>query len=83
MFENNSLSSCEACFKQLAEGKSLNNRFSQNIPNLGGLQQGIGDNEDFNIDSNSDRQSLIVRNNECVICMDNPRGKRAITSGQY
>lgn len=63
----------KACIKQLAEGKSMNNRFLQNIPNLGGVQMlgGSAENEDLD---NSDRQSLIVRNNECVICMDNQRG---------
>lgn len=67
------------------EGKSMSNRFSQNIPNLGGvltiggqnslnLSQTISaDNEDMSV--NGDRQSLIIRNNECVICMDNQRGK--------
>lgn len=63
----------------------MSNRFSQNIPNLGGvltiggqnslnLSQTISaDNEDMSV--NGDRQSLIIRNNECVICMDNQRGK--------
>ncbi|KAI2805750.1 hypothetical protein RDWZM_008922 [Blomia tropicalis] len=73
----------EACIKQIMEGKSMSNRFSQNIPNLGGvltiggqnslnLSQTISaDNEDMSV--NGDRQSLIIRNNECVICMDNQR----------
>ena len=57
------------------EGKNMNNRFSQNIPNLGNvLPQSSAESSDEN-NSNSDRQSLIVRNNECVICMDNQRGK--------
>lgn len=71
----------EACIKQLTESKSINNRFSQNIPNLGIMQlQGKQEAIDSEItepvsESNSDRQSLIIRNNECVICMDNQRGK--------
>lgn len=72
----------EACIKQLTESKSINNRFSQNIPNLGimqlqGKQEAIESeiNAETVNESNSDRQSLIIRNNECVICMDNQRGK--------
>ncbi|OTF76441.1 Ring finger 157-like protein, partial [Euroglyphus maynei] len=81
----------EACIKQLTEGKSINNRFSHNIPNLGRIQfqqqqqnnqsgtniSGVnGDGDNLAIDSNDsncDKQSLIIRNNECVICMDNQR----------
>lgn len=85
----------EACIKQLTEGKSINNRFSHNIPNLGRIQfqqqqqqnnqsgtniSGVnGDGDNLAIDSNDsncDKQSLIIRNNECVICMDNQRGNR-------
>lgn len=63
-----------ACIKQLMEGKSMNNRFSQNIPNLGGIQPAANSVE-LDEPNTGDRQSLIGRNNECVICMDNQRGK--------
>lgn len=85
----------EACIKQLTEGKSINNRFSQNIPNLGRIQfqqqnnqSGAnisnvnGDSDSLTVDSNDsncDKQSLIIRNNECVICMDNQRGNKIRT----
>lgn len=82
----------EACIKQLTEGKSINNRFLQNIPNLGRIQfQQQNNQSGVNIsgvdgdslamdsnDSNCDKQSLIIRNNECVICMDNQRGNRIL-----
>ncbi|XP_017480532.1 PREDICTED: probable E3 ubiquitin-protein ligase LUL2 [Rhagoletis zephyria] len=65
----------EACIKQLMEGKSMNNRFSQNIPNLGGVQPSSANSATESAEelANGDRQSLIGRNNECVICMDNQR----------
>ena len=65
-----------ACIKQLMEGKSMNNRFSQNIPNLGGVQPSSANSATESAEelANGDRQSLIGRNNECVICMDNQRG---------
>lgn len=58
------------------EGKSMNNRFSQNIPNLGSIHPSSGNSTEATeeLANNSDRQSLIGRNNECVICMDNQRG---------
>lgn len=59
----------------MMESKSMNNRFSNNIPNLGGIQPIATPVESDDVDSNIDRQSLIIRNNECVICMDNQRGK--------
>lgn len=70
------LFSSAACIKQLMEGKSMNNRFSQNIPNLGSIQPSSAGSTEAaeEIANNSDRNSLIGRNNECVICMDNQRG---------
>ena len=56
----------------------MNNRFSQNIPNLGSVQPAANATETEEINGNSDRQSLIGRNNECVICMDNQRGTQSI-----
>ena len=56
------------------EARTNNPRFAT-IPNLHpplGSIDGVIENEDVN---DNDRDSLIIRNNECVICMDNQRGK--------
>lgn len=54
----------------------MNNRFSQNIPNLGSIHPSSATSTEAadELANNSDRQSLLGRNNECVICMDNQRG---------
>ena len=52
------------------------NQSGANISNVN------GDSDSLTVDSNDsncDKQSLIIRNNECVICMDNQRGNKIRT----
>ena len=64
----------EAFVRQLYENKGINNRFPQTIPDLGAINSGKNENE---FESNSDQQSL-MRDKECVICMDHQRGNDLI-----
>ena len=61
----------KAFIRQLYENKGINNRFPQTIPDLGAINSGKNENEN---EQNAEQQSLMMRDKECVICMDHQRG---------
>jgi hypothetical protein len=57
------------------ENKGVNHRFPQIVPDLGGMSSTKPENES---EPNNDQQSLIIRDKECVICMDHQRGNKIL-----
>ncbi|CAG2167366.1 unnamed protein product, partial [Oppiella nova] len=59
-----------AFVRQLYENKGINHRFAQTVPDLGAINSGKTEPES---ESSGDQQSIIIRDKECVICMDHQR----------